>query len=121
VASASGPTLQRILQVFAHSARLTLLHQPVAAIHHDHSGTPDTRTITVNGQQRPYTDQSTWTGLAGGVHLPAAVVPVGSTRDALPVGLQIIAPFLEDRTAIDVARHIEHLLGGYQQPLLAAH
>jgi amidase len=32
---------------------------PVAAIHHDHSGDPDTRTITVNGEQRPYTEQST--------------------------------------------------------------
>src|SRR5262245_7214268 len=94
---------------------------PVAAIHHDHSGNPDTRTITVNGEQRPYIEQSTWTGLAGGVHLPAAVVPVGTTRDALPVGLQIIAPFLEDRTAIDVARHIEPLLGGYQPPPLAAY
>ena len=94
---------------------------PVAAIRHDHSGNPDTRTITVNGEQRPYIEQSTWTGLAGGVYLPAAVVPVGSTRDGLPVGLQIIAPFLEDRTAIDVARHIERLLGGYQQPPLAAH
>jgi amidase len=89
---------------------------PVAAIEHDHTGDPDSRTITVNGAQRPYTDQSTWTGLAGGVYLPAAVVPVGHTTSGLPVGMQVIAPFLEDRTAIDMARHLEHLLGGYRQP-----
>jgi amidase len=93
---------------------------PVAAIKHDHAGDPDTRTIPVNGGQRPYADQSTWTGLAGAAYLPAAVVPVGSTRTGLPVGMQVIAPFLQDRTAIDVARHLERLLGGYQQPKLAA-
>ncbi len=89
---------------------------PVAAIHHDLAGTVDSRTITVNGVQRPYTDQSTWTGLAGGVYLPAVAAPAGLTRDRLPVGMQVIAPYLEDRTAIDVARHLERVVGGYQQP-----
>ena len=51
-------------------------------------------------------------------YLPAAAAPVGLTRDGLPVGMQVIAPYLEDRTAIDVARHLERLLGGYQQPVL---
>ena len=91
---------------------------PVAAIHHDLAGDVDTRTITVNGVQRPYTDQSTWTGLAGAAYLPAAAAPVGLSRGGLPVGMQVIAPYLEDRTAIDVARHLERLLGGYQQPVL---
>jgi amidase len=91
---------------------------PVAAIEHDHSGDPDTRTITVNGTQRPYVDQSTWTGLAGAAYLPAAVVPAGRTAGGLPVGVQVIAPHLEDRTAVDVARHIERLLGGYAEPPL---
>ena len=89
---------------------------PVAAIHHDLAGTVDSRTITVNGVQRPYTDQSTWTGLAGGAYLPAVAAPAGLTRDGLPVGMQVIAPYLEDRTAIDVARHLERVVGGYQQP-----
>ena len=89
---------------------------PVAAIHHDLAPTVDSRTITVNGVQRPYTDQSTWTGLAGGVYLPAVAAPAGLTRDGLPVGMQVIAPYLEDRTAIDVARHLERVLGGYRQP-----
>ncbi|MFI5695383.1 amidase family protein [Kribbella sp. NPDC051586] len=80
---------------------------PVAAIKHDHTGDVDNRAITVNGTERPYTDQSIWTGLAGGAYLPAAVAPAGQTRDGLPVGIQIIAPYLEDRTAIDLARHIE--------------
>ena len=72
----------------------------------------------MNGEQRPYIDQSTWTGLAGGAYLPAAVVPVGRTSDGLPVGMQVVAPYLEDRTAIDVARQIERLLGGYAEPTI---
>ncbi len=58
----------------------------------------------MNGSLRPYEDQSTWTGLAGGSYLPAVAVPVGLTRAGLPVGIQVTAPLLEDRTAIDVAR-----------------
>lgn len=89
---------------------------PVAAIAHDTAGDPDTRTIIVNGAERPYSDQSTWTGLAGGSYLPAAVAPVGLTRGGLPVGMQVIAPYLEDRTAIDVVRQIERTVGGFQAP-----
>ena len=51
-------------------------------------------------------------------YLPAAVVPVGLTNAGLPVGMQIIAPHLEDRTATDVARQIERTIGGYQPPPL---
>ena len=89
---------------------------PVPAIQHDHNGDVMTRTITVNGAARPYTDQSIWTGLAGGVYLPAAVAPVGLTAAGLPVGMQVIAPYLEDRTAIDVSRHLSQVTGGYVAP-----
>lgn len=89
---------------------------PTTAIPHDHSPDQATRTIIVNGRPMPYLDQMTWTGLAGAAHLPAAVVPVGHTRDGLPVGLQVIAPHLEDRTAVDVARHIAMLTGGFRPP-----
>jgi amidase len=89
---------------------------PVAAIHHDHTPDVASRTITVNGAARPYTDLSTWTGLAGGSYLPAAVAPVGLTTNGLPIGIQVIAPYLEDRTAVDLARHLEHVLGGFQAP-----
>jgi hypothetical protein len=75
-------------------------------------------TLPVNGRPRPYADQSTWTGLAGVAYLPAAVAPAGLTRSGLPVGVQVVAPYLEDRTAVDVARHLERVLGGYRVPPL---
>ena len=93
---------------------------PVTAIAHDQTGDVFSRTITVNGTARPYVEQGVWTGLAGVAYLPAAVAPVGRTPGGLPVGVQVTAPYLEDRTAIDVARHIERHLGGFVAPPIAS-
>jgi amidase len=49
-------------------------------------------------------------------YLPATVVPVGLTAAGLPVGIQIVGPYLEDRTTLAVARCIEELLGGFVPP-----
>jgi amidase len=88
---------------------------PTAAIPHDHDPDINARTIEVNGQVRPYGDEFVWPGLVGMVFLPAAVVPVGHTSQG-PVGLQIVAPHLEDRTAVDVARRISEVLGDFRPP-----
>ena len=54
------------------------------------------------------TDKMTaWNSLASAAYLPATVAPVGLTGSGLPVGIQIIAGYLEDRTAIDIASHLE--------------
>ena len=34
----------------------------------------------------------------------------------LPVGLQVIGPYLEDRTALDVSRRFDAVLGGFVPP-----
>ncbi len=44
------------------------------------------------------------------------VVPVGLTKEGLPVGAQIIGPYLEDATPIDLAEKMEELLGGFRPP-----
>jgi len=74
----------------------------------------------VNGTARPYVERGVWTGLAGVVYLPAAVAPVGRTTGGLPVGIQVIAPYLEDPTAIDVVRDIERHIGGFVAPPIAS-
>jgi amidase len=89
---------------------------PVAAFPHDDTPDVAARTITVNGEARPYGDLSPWIGLAGAAHLPAAVVPVGRTRSGLPVGLQVVGPHLEDRSVVDVARHIAAVVGADTRP-----
>ncbi len=88
---------------------------PTTAIAHDHSHPMTARRIVVNGEERPYLDQLKWMGLVGVVYLPSTVVPVGLS-DGMPVGVQVVGPFLEDRTCLDVARRIEAILGGFQIP-----
>jgi amidase len=95
------------------------LLMPVAvapAIPHDHSEPFADRVIRTNGATRPYTDLFGWIALATATYLPATVVPVGRTAAGLPVGIQIVGPYLEDRTTLAVARRIEELLGGFVPP-----
>jgi amidase len=88
----------------------------VPAIPHDHSEPFAARTIRLNEGSRPYMDMFGWVGLATVAYLPSTVVPVGRTATGLPVGVQIVGPYLEDRTTLAVARCIEELLGGFVAP-----
>ena len=77
------------------------------------------RTLEVDGAVRPYSDLIVWTSQFGYVYLPSTVVPVGFTKDGSPVGIQVVGPYLGDRTTLEFARHIERLRGGYQVPPIA--
>lgn len=61
------------------------------------------RVVQVNGVQHPYVELEGWPALVGAAYLPSTATPVGSTDDGLPVGLQVVTPFLHDRRAIRVA------------------
>jgi amidase len=91
---------------------------PVAAIPHDQDETLPLRSITVNGAPRSYHDLFSWIALATMAYLPATVVPVGRTRGGLPVGLQIVGPYLEDRTTVDFARHVANVVPRFEAPPL---
>ena len=88
---------------------------PTAAFPHDHRPF-EARTLEVDGQEIRYMDQVFWAGLITVAYLPSTVAPVGRTPEGLPVGMQIVAPYLEDRTAIHFARLIEDLVGGFEAP-----
>jgi amidase len=87
-----------------------------AAIPHDPSEPVHLRRITVNGQPRDYLDQLDWAGLIGAPGLPSTVAPVGRTASGLPVGVQIVGPWLEDRTTITFAGLLAGLIGGFVAP-----
>ncbi|MFO7861985.1 MAG: amidase [Desulfosalsimonas sp.] len=87
----------------------------VPAIEHDHQYIYDRR-INVNRQQLPYMSLMGWAGLIGVAHLPSTVVPAGRTKDGLPVGLQIVGPYLEDRTPIKAGELFADVLGRFVQP-----
>jgi amidase len=69
-----------------------------------------------DGEPHPAWDELAWISYASAAYLPAVSVPVGMTESRLPVGLQVVAPYLEDRTAIDVARRVAELVGGFEAP-----
>src|SRR5262245_25316873 len=90
---------------------------PCAAIPHDHSEPPAARLAWVGGEQRPYWDLVTWMAPAGACYLPATVVPVGRLSNGLAVGIQIVGPYLHDRTTLDVAKHLLAMVGGCPRPV----
>jgi amidase len=79
----------------------------VAAFPHDDQDDWSKRRLTINGHETPYGQQTGWPGVATYPGLPATVAPVGKTRSGLPIGVQIIGPFLEDLTPIAVAGMLE--------------
>jgi amidase len=87
----------------------------VPAFKHDH-GPLNRRVLETAEGPRPYLDLFFWISFATHTGLPATVVPVGLTKEGLPVGMQIIGPYLEDATSIDVAAKIQELLGGFHPP-----
>ncbi len=95
---------------------------PVAftsAFPHTQEGNLYSRTLHVDGVDRPYADLIAWTTFIGYVYLPSTVIPIGVTDAGLPVGIQIVAPYLEDNTALRFASLLESLLGGYRPPPMA--
>ena len=74
--------------------------------------------MIVNGLTRPANDLIRWPGLIGVSYLPSTVIPVGRTTSGLPVGIQVVGPFLGDRTTLRVAARLAHLTGGYRPPSL---
>ena len=86
-----------------------------AAFPHDARPFPE-RTISTPEGARPYMDLTWWIATAPLTGCPATVVPAGRTGGGLPVGLQILGPYLEDATPIDLAVKLADVLGGFQPP-----
>lgn len=88
----------------------------IPAFHHDHSEPLDKRRFNTSEGSRPYLDILFWISFATLTGLPATTAPIGLTKDGLPVGLQIIGPYLEDATPIDLAGILTEIIGGFQPP-----
>ena len=69
---------------------------------------------------RPYRDLIGWNALIGSVYLPVTVPPIGHADNGLPIGIQVVAPYLHDRTALAFARCISDVVGGFVAPPQAA-
>jgi amidase len=97
---------------------------PTVAFPHDQSGAGPghiaqySRTTTVDGKSVPYLNGLQWPGLVTVAHLPATAIPTGRRIDGMPMGLQAVGPYLEDRTPIRFAQLAEQALGGFTPPPL---
>jgi amidase len=72
--------------------------------------------LTVNGGSVIYDRQCVYPSLASFSGHPATSIPVGTGKCGLPVGIQALGPYLEDRTTIAFARAVGRELGGYAPP-----
>jgi amidase len=89
---------------------------PTPAYPHDHSPEQEARRINIDGKDHAYPDQLAWPGIATLPGLPATAIPLGLSPQGLPVGVQIVGPWLEDRTPLRLAELIERDFGGFVPP-----
>jgi amidase len=117
--------------MLAHHTRTGLAHQwrqlflewdlvlcPVMstpALLHDETE-PSRRHIDIDGRSVPYMATGAWAALASLCGLPATTMPIGLGSSGLPVGIQIIGPYLEDRSTLMFAALAEREVGGFQPP-----
>jgi amidase len=73
-------------------------------------------TLAINGRPAPYTRSLFYPAVATVAGQPATAFPVGCSPDGLPIGLQAIGPYLEDRTPIRFAALLAREIGGFRPP-----
>jgi amidase len=89
----------------------------VPAFRHDHSEPIEARHLDIDGKEYPYYDGCfIWADPATTCGLPATAVPIDRSPSGLPIGVQIIGPYLEDRTTIAFAERLEREFGGFVPP-----
>jgi len=110
---------ERWAEFFGDFDAILMPVQARPAITHDHSTPQFARTVDIGGTERPYLDLWPWIAPAGVGYLPATVVPAGMSTDGLPIGVQIVGPYLHDRTTLRLAGLIAELRGGCPRPSLA--
>ncbi len=73
-------------------------------------------TLDVDGRIVPYARLGLYPSIATLSGQPATAFPFGLNAEGLPIGLQAIGPYLEDRTPIRFAALVQRAFGGYQPP-----
>ncbi|MER8670831.1 amidase [Mesorhizobium sp. M0644] len=101
--------------LFQHVDVVLCPPSPVQAFKHDHSPMLS-RKIDINGEPRQYRcDLHAWASIANMIGLPSTTMPIAES-DGLPIGMQIMGPYLEDRTTIGFATLVEREFGGFRPP-----
>jgi amidase len=89
----------------------------IPAFPQDHSLPIEARHLEIDGKAYSYYDSCfVWADPAGTCGLPATAAPIDRSPTGLPIGVQIIGPYLEDRTTIAFAEMLEREFGGFVPP-----
>jgi amidase len=90
---------------------------PTAAFPHDVERPMTDRVLDVDGTPVSHLVAMAWCGAVGSVLLPVVTLPTGPTPDGLPVGVQVIGPFLSDRRLLRLAGLLDRAAGpGFTPP-----
>ena len=74
---------------------------------------------TIAGHDVHYLDAMVYTQWFNILGNPAVVVPVATTADGLPIGVQVVGRPFEEELVLSVAAAIERACGGYRRPPLS--
>jgi amidase len=113
---ARGRLRARWRELFKNFDAMICPVMPTPAYPHDHSPDQETRRVNIDGKDYVYPDQLAWPGIATLPGLPASAIPIGLSPEGLPTGVQIVGPWLEDRTPLKLAELIEREFGGFIPP-----
>jgi amidase len=94
--------------------RFDILLCPVtlsAAYPVDETTIREERKIPVSGKQVDYNDQLFWAGYSTMPSLPVTTIPIGVLPTGLPVGINVIGPYLEDKTTLAFAKEASKIVG----------
>lgn len=89
---------------------------PVPAFPFDEVLPREARKLDIDGREVPYNAQGFWQGIATVSYLPATAAPIGRTTAGLPLGVQILGPYLGDLSTIGLARILEQDYARYTLP-----
>jgi amidase len=104
-------------RVFAGYDAVLAPVMPTAAFPHDTERRMSDRVLDVDGTTVPYLSAMAWCGAIGAVKLPVVTLPAGRTQAGLPVGVQVIGPFLSDMRLLRIAELLDSAAGpGFTAP-----
>jgi len=84
---------------------------PTTAFPHDIARPITDRVLDVDGTPVPHLIAMAWCGAIGAVLLPVVTLPIGPTPAGLPVGVQVIGPFLSDLRLLRIAGLLQDAAG----------
>ncbi len=84
---------------------------PTAAYPHDTERPMDNRLLDIDGAPVPYLATLAWCCAIGSALLPVVTLPTGLNRAGLPVGVQVIGPFLADLRLLRIAELLDAAVG----------